>query len=207
MRREAEARTAERARVFARLRELSPVFVEAPRTRPEIVLQPLADEVRVWRANRIFGLQRLPMVQEENDDDGEADVNAPAEPRFVIAHRTFDRYVFGSLGGPESARILIESLQSQRIDSLVRQHRLSPDQKDKLVLAARGDVKRLYDGIDDARRQFELLRTDVDRCRRFLQTLQPLQHTLRLELDSESLVAKTLKKIVESDDDGARRPK
>jgi hypothetical protein len=211
IRREVQAISAERERVFARLRELAPAPGVAARVQPEIVLQRL-DDAKAMEAIRFLAIQRIRMVEadgdeNDDDDDNQADANAPRRARFIIARESFDRRLFGGLGVHDSSLAFVEALQSQRIEAIVRQHRLGPDQKEKLVLAARGDVKRLSDRIDDARRQFELLRTDFDRCRRFLQTLQPLQNALRqdLALDAESLVAKTLKRILQEGDGGRAR--
>jgi hypothetical protein len=80
-------------------------------------------------------------------------------------------------------------------------------EKEKVVLPARGDVKRLFDRIHDARKQFELLRADLKSGQRFLQVLHPLHRVLRRDLyDAGSVFAKALKKIAD-EGDGARLPK
>ena len=40
---------------------------------------------------------------------------------------------------------------------------LTAAQRDKLRLAGHGDIKRLVDGVEDARREFHLAKQDIDR--------------------------------------------
>jgi hypothetical protein len=212
IRREAEAKAAERARMFDRVKEMLPPAIVAPERGPVIMFEPLGG-ARPIRANRLAVAGRLVMMElqaDEHDEDvdAEADENSPARPRLVVAEQSFELAVFRSTGGgAEMARRSIESFQTRRIEQIVRKHRLSPDLQSKLVLAARGDVKRVFDQIDDSRRQFELLRTDVNRCRNFLRELQPFDAVVRQSLyDTGTLFAKTLKKILE-EDGGVRTPK
>ncbi len=187
MRREAEAMIAEREKVFARLKELSPAPAPAPLP------------VGAWTEPVIL-LERLPTLR----DGDEADVIAPP-PKFVVAAQTFDCYILGGTGGLDLSRAYLESILTGRIEAIDRQRRLNPDQKTKLVLAGRGDIKRLFDRIEDERKQFELLRTDIRGCQRFLRELEPLWRTRRQTFDDGSLFAKTLKKMVE-EDAAARTP-
>jgi len=189
MRREVEAMIAEREKLFARLKELAPAPVPAPAP------------VGAW-SEPVMMLERLPTL----GDYDEADVIAPPQPKFVVAEQTFDRYIFGGTGGLDWSRDFLESILTGRIQAIDRQRRLTPDQKTKLVLAGRGDIKRLFDQIEDERKQFELLRTDRRGCQRFLRELQPLWRTMRQAFDDGSLFAKTLKKMVEEDAAVARTP-
>ncbi len=179
MRREVEALVAEREKVFARLKELSPAPAPAP------------PPVGAWTVPVIL-LERLPT----QGDDDEADVIAQP-PKFIVAEQTFDRFILGGAGGPDSSRAFLESILTGKIEAIDRQRRLPPDQKKKLVLAGRGDIKRLFDRIEGERKQLELLRTDLRGCQRFLRELQPLWRTRWQTFDDGSLFAKTLKKILE----------
>ena len=90
----------------------------------------------------------------------------------------------------------MESLLTNKIDDIDRMSRLTPVQKKKLQLAGRGDIKRLLDRIEDERKTFEHLRTDLPRIEEFLMRLQPLRLTIRRgPFGSESLFAKTFKKM------------
>ncbi len=212
MRREAKAKIAERERVFDRIKQVLsrvPAPVAAPNAVQGIGLvqfDPLAGRVDVLRVNqginRFIMIQRLPTLEVADDDD--ADPNLGALPKFVVAEQTFEHCVFGSLGGRDSARKLLEAFQTRRIESIVQQQHLSPDKEKKLVLAARGDLKRLFDRVEESRKQFDLVRTDINRCRLFLQELQPIDRAMRQNLlDDESIFAKTLRRMIK-DDDGRR---
>lgn len=148
MRRESEARIAERERVFDRIKELAPAPVPAANVDREIVLRNRAELLRANRGvNGLLVIQVLPTPEVVHDDDAEG--NAPAQPKIVVAEQSFDRYMFGSFGGRDPARRSLESPQVRRVETIVRQHHLNADQEQKLLLAARGDVKR----IDDQRGQ------------------------------------------------------
>ncbi len=197
MRREAEAINAEREKLFKRLKELSPT--PAPARAPA----PARVPVGAWVVHPFIMVEQLPTLP----DDDEADVIARQQPKFVVARQTFDTYIFGSTGDLDSWRAHLESILTRKIAEIDRQRRLDPDQKTKLVLAGRGDIKRLFDRIEVERKQFEALRTDLRACQRFLRELPPLGRIMpQGPFDAESLFAKTLKKILE-EDRNTRTPK
>jgi hypothetical protein len=203
IRREVEAKAAERAREFDLVKELAPAPVAGPQPGPVIMLERLPDARRgkqVVAGGRLIILE----LQEDDhidDDDDAADEKLPRQPKIVVSEQSFELAVFRSVGGASSARKMIELFQTTQIEKIVRQHRLSAGQQSKLVLAARGDVKRIFDQIDESRNQFRLLKTDVNRCRNFLRDVEPFNlvvMTQRLS-DPETLFAKILKKITEDD--------
>jgi len=174
IRRETEVGIAERDKIFARLKELARASSRLRGVNPAIMLERVASK----------------------PDDDEADVAAPPRSRFMIAERTFDRYVLGGMADPDSARAYLESVLTERIDAIDPQHRLTPDQRNKLLLAGRGDIKHLFDQIEEERREFKRLRTDVRGCQIFLRELEPLVLSVQQgPFDADSLLAKTLKKM------------
>jgi len=188
IRREAAAMAADREKVFARLKELSPV--------------PAPARVGVWMVHPGM-FEELPTPR---DDDDEPDGIAPPPRRFIVAKQTFNQYILGGAGDPDS-RAHLESLLSRRIEAIDRQRRLTPAQKTKLLLAGRGDIKRLFDRIEDERKQFELLRTDLRACQLFLRELQPLAQTMQQgPFDDGSLFAKTLEKMLKAEAAVTRTP-
>jgi hypothetical protein len=204
IRREVLARTAERAREFDLVKELAPVPAAAPPADPLVLFERLPNAGPI-RANHVVGARGLRLMEPQEGDNGEdADGNSPAQPQIVVAEQSFELRVFRFTGGDAStARKLIESFQTNRIEKIAREHRLSPDEKSKLILAARGDLKRVFDRIDESRKQFRLLRTDFNRCRDFLLDLQPFHLIVSQSLDEpDTLLAKTLKKITAADGHG-----
>ena len=178
MRKEAEADKTRREQDFARIEALKP----APRQ--EVVIGPA-------------GISMLRVLDEQDQED-EPDENAPAERRFVVAEETFDRWLFGSTGDAESGHAYFEILLQRRLNDVNLVRELTPLQRKKLVLAGRGDIKRLFDRIEEERKEFHLVRTDFDRCGRFLRELQPLRVTIRQgPFEFGSIFAKTLKKMLD----------
>jgi hypothetical protein len=188
MRKEAEADQARREQGFARLEALKP----APR-----------EEVRIGPAGIL-----LFRVLDEQDQEDDQDENPPAERRFVVAEETFDRWLFGSTGDAESGRAYLETLLQRKLNDINLVRELTAAQRKKLILAGRGDIKRLFDRIEEERKEFRLVRTDSDRCGRFLQELQPLRVTIRQgPFELESIFAKTLKKMLDEGQLARRRAK
>jgi hypothetical protein len=178
MRREAEAERVRREQAFERLHDLKPAI------QPEVRIGPAG--IPLFR------------VVDEQDQEADPDENAPAEPRFVVAEETFDRWLLGSTGDTDSARAYLESLLQRKVDDINQVRKLSPAQRKKLILAGRGDIKRLFDRIEDERKEFHRLRTDADQCGEFLRELQPLRVTIRQgPFDFGSIFAKTLKKMLD----------
>jgi hypothetical protein len=177
MRREAEAAMKAREQQFARLRDLPPAPVQQVRIMPG------------GRVGRLLILQE-PVRLRLLEADG------PVDPRFIVASESFDQVVFGSTGDASTGRAHAHSRLDQLIDQVDQTRRLTPAQKQKLLLAGRGDIKRLFDTIEDKRQEFELLRSDLDRCEQFLNDLLPLRRRLVYgPFEAESLVRKTLAKI------------
>jgi len=178
MRKEAEADQARREQGFARLEALKP----APR-----------EELRIGPA----GIPLFRVLDEPDQEDNQ-DENAPAERRFVVAEETFERWLFGSTGDAESGRAYLEALLQRKLNDINLVRELTAVQRKKLILAGRGDIKRLFDRIEEERKEFHVVRTDPDRCGRFLQELQPLRVTIRQgPFEFGSIFAKTLKKMLD----------
>jgi hypothetical protein len=189
MRREAEARERERLDGFARLRALP----AAPR---EGRLEVLPGGIVVRR-----------FLEVEQEEEDEPDEKAPPRPRVVISEESFDQCLFGTTGDTKSGHVYLESLLRRRIDDLDRMRGLTPAQKKKLFLAGRGDIKRLFDLIEEERKEFEQVRTDADRCERFFRELQPLRLTIRQgPFEFGSIFDKALRKMIGEQQAAGRRP-
>jgi hypothetical protein len=195
LRREAEAGIKERENDFARLKALPPA---APRALPVVrrgidanrAGVPFPDNLAVVRGGVLVRLARVPTDRVANDED------EPPGPQFLVTQETFDFNVFGTTGDVDPARAYMETLLTKKIYEIGWNRPLTSVQNKKLQLAGRGDIKRLLDRIEDERKTFEHLRTDLDRCEEFLMRLQPLRLAIRRgPFGSESLFVKTLKKM------------
>jgi hypothetical protein len=185
IRREVEVYRAEREQVFAKIKALRPA--------PQQALGVVAG-----------GIVIREYLLEPADDDKEGEKGQA--PRVVVAAESFDRWLFGSTGDVESGHIYMESILKRKIAELDQMRRLTLAEKKKLLLAGRGDIKRLFDRIEEERKEFELVRMDTDKCERFLLDLSPLRVTIHQgPFDFQSIFAKTCRKMLDERDPNKRR--
>jgi hypothetical protein len=195
IRREAEAAGRRHQQAFERLRKLAPAHVEHDAALLRV--QHLLRAVELRRA-RGFG-DRLESDPAEDEDavgpDGPIQDQLPRRPRFLVPSSYFDALVFG--GVPEhEMRARLLSVLLRRIKYINDTYALTAAQEQKLLLAGKGDLKRLFDEVEDERGVFEQARRDEDRLRDFLRELAPLRARLGPDLfDSQSLFSKTLWKL------------
>ncbi|MGP0065428.1 MAG: hypothetical protein ACLQGP_17720 [Isosphaeraceae bacterium] len=91
---------------------------------------------------------RSARAQGKTDDE-----EAPA-PAFRASDRQIFDWIFASDGDIDSARKLTESRLKSRIDDIDHHCGLNPDQRKKLVMAGRGDIKRFFDRVQETRNRF-----------------------------------------------------
>jgi hypothetical protein len=104
----------------------------------------------------------------------------------------FDQWVFNRQGGAASARSRLETMLALHIDELNRACGLSPAQVRKLQLAGRGDVKRFFDRVEEAKRRFLVSPNNPNN--NIWNEINPLQTAINVGLFGEdSIFAKTIK--------------
>jgi hypothetical protein len=188
MRREAEIRAAAREGAFRRIAEIPnpPPFVQERFEFANWVIVRGVHRPTGRNMPASLSLDRIGQLLEEEPDQADWLIHE-------VAAETFDPYLFGPSTGPESVRAYFGKLLERRLNELALYRELTLDQRKKLLLAGRGDIKRLFDRIETARSQFLVLRSDVRRCMDFLATLDPLRQELRRgPFGDGSLFAKTL---------------
>ncbi len=150
----------------------------------------------MWRRDRLLFL--VPMMlgllgtdrPARAQDEAEPKVEQPAQPDEAMTDDPFDQRIYGP-GGPGAARNRIESDLAGEIGRIDQMYRLSPDQKKKLSVAGRGDIKRLFDRAEQAK---AILHRSKGVLIRIPRELRPLPNQVQLDLfGGESLFAKTLK--------------
>ncbi len=110
--------------------------------------------------------------------------------------RHFDEWAFGGVAGARRFRVRLENLLRNKIDEVEQMFVLTAAQRDKLRLAGHGDIKRLLDAIEDARREFDKAKHDIDRLREVQKDLRSVD--LRVSsgpFELGSLFHKTLLKM------------
>lgn len=195
VRREAEAGIKQRENDFAKLKALR---LEPPGNFPAIGRGIAVDRAGVAFPDNLAVLKggvflHLVLVRAHGDANDE---DARPEPRIFVAPETFDLHLFGSTGDAQSARAYLRKLLTGKIDVIDGTSRLAPAQRKKLLLAGRGDIERLLEKVEDERKTFEQLNTDLNRCQKFLMELEPLRRMIRRgPFGPDSLLSKTLNKM------------
>jgi hypothetical protein len=109
-----------------------------------------------------------------------------------------DNWVFGRFGGAAVARGRFDAALALRIDDLERTLGMTEAQKKKLKLAGRGDIKRVFDRVEELKRKFRLNQNDPQS--NIWQAMQPLQVEINAGLFGESSIfQKTIAKTLTSD--------
>jgi len=113
----------------------------------------------------------LPMSRDCVADDDTDKAEKPVEVERVLLvekGESFDRWILQSVrGGTEVrnvavARAELELQLKAKLEELTRDCELNDAQRQKLELAARGDIKRFFDQVDEGRRRFVAARVPAD---------------------------------------------
>lgn len=142
-------------------------------------------------------------AQEADDDDAPEVPAAAAGPfavrhHFMVSDQNFEMGVYGNLRTTAAARAQFGQAFSLRTDEIEKACGLTGTQKDKLLLAARGDMKRFFDRVEERRQAFQLAKTDQVKYQEFHQSLTPLRQTLAKGLFGEgSLFSKTVRSTLD----------
>ncbi len=138
-------------------------------------------------------------AQDADDDEPEA-APAPAVVRqhFMVSDQSFESGVFGSLRTAAAARAQFGQSFSLRADEIEHACGLNETQKEKLLLAARGDMKRFFDRVEEKRKEFQLARTDPHKYQEFFQGLAPIRQAIAKGLFGDgSLFSKTIRSTLD----------
>ncbi len=197
IRREAEAERRRGEADFERLRKLPPA--PAGEALPVRVVRARGG-VRIARVGGLWLRLEPEPVRGEDEDlgdglAGQQDNAGRREQRALVPASYFDDLVFGG-GQEENIRDALVQALKRRIRYLKEGYALTPAQEQKLLLAGKGDLKRLFDEIANERQNFEQARADEDRLREFLRDIAPLRFRLSANVfDGPSLFSKTLQKM------------
>ncbi len=84
------------------------------------------------------------------------------DPALQAFADEFDQSVLGGTGAPAATaqRRWLDAVMAKKVTAINRVCGLSEEQKQKLELAGRGDIKRLVDRIDALRRKFQTIRRE-----------------------------------------------
>jgi hypothetical protein len=154
--------------------------------------------VAVWVS--IVTLGGSARAQDESDEEDQVEANA-AGVAFIQQQpgiEQFEQWVFNRMGGAGIARNRLNAGLELHIDEIDRFCAITEVQKRKLRLAGRGDIKRFFDRVDEAKRRY--LRVMNDQNHNIWQDVQPLQSELNGGLfGEESIFTKTVKKTLSNE--------
>jgi hypothetical protein len=155
-------------------------------------------EVRLDAGQEVFILEDLlPADEDQRDRDDQEEEQASPAPDLIVSDEVFARWVFG-MGEARDARRRLEEVLGTRVDEVEGTYQISPAQKRKLELAGRGDIKRLFDHIQEKRKELDRLEANETKTRRFvIGELLPLRARIRQGPFGEgSIFSKTLNKML-----------
>lgn len=151
----------------------------------------------------ISGIGRVVYAQDEPEPENPQRVQAQADAWSRMTDEQFEQWIFGKSIG--AACRAYESWLSKEIEAADRRYWLAPDQKRKLEVAGRGDMKRLFDRCEEAKERLRHAGGDLRRIDAAMQELRDFQADPHARLfGEESLFAKTLRKTLNPDQVAAR---
>jgi hypothetical protein len=145
-------------------------------------------------------------AQDDFEEDAEVEA-ANAQGMVFIQQQQpgieqFEQWVFNRMGGAGIARNRLNAALELHIDEINRVCGMSDVQRRKLLLAGRGDIKRFFDRVDEAKRRY--VRVMNDQNHNIWEDIQPLQNALNVGIFVEdSIFAKTVKNTL-SDEQAAK---
>jgi hypothetical protein len=154
--------------------------------------------ILLWLAATLIaslGMAGAARAQDEAEPEAEPAVEAQPEFQLQMTDDQFEQWI---LGKPlETARRLFESWLTKEIERNDRRYWLTPVQKKKLEVAGRGDMKRLFDRIQEAKDRFRSTGGKFNQIGPILQEMQAFQQAPHIYLfGDESMLGKTLKKTL-----------
>jgi hypothetical protein len=115
------------------------------------------------------------LARAQDEDEPKPQVNAEPPRPIMVRDDEFDRWVFSLVGGKDAARLRLESILTTRVEKIARQCALTELQKRKLLLAGRGDIKRLFDRVEEMRAKLDGDANDPAAYLQFIEELRPLR--------------------------------
>jgi hypothetical protein len=134
-------------------------------------------------------------AQQPDDDEDDPKDNKADNMRgqVVFADENFDQWIFQDGSGVFNPRRRLDQLLALRLDDIDRACRLTREQRRKLELTARGDVKRFFVLYEKVKRKFQLVKNDQQKMQEIWRDINPLQSMMQSGMfDDDSLLVKSL---------------
>lgn len=111
-----------------------------------------------------------PVVEDEEDE-----VVPMQQFGFVMPEENFEQWIFQRHGNAAQARVALKSTLQMQIDAVDRDCQLTDAQKQRLLLAGKGDMSRFFDRVEQVRKKFRAVKNDQQKFNEIWQHIQPLQ--------------------------------
>jgi hypothetical protein len=111
----------------------------------------------------------------EDDEVVDGPIVPNMQQQVQFARIDFDQWLFQPSGNAAQALQRIETQVKLQLAELDRVSQLTAAQRQKLELAARGDMQRFQDAVEVLRRKFNAVKDDQNAANQMWQEIQPLQ--------------------------------
>jgi hypothetical protein len=171
---------------------------------PRVIRGHAVESAVIYGVVLVFG--ELPVAEGPAADDAPVDEPPRPKQRVIVFSGSFDELVYGSGSNAVDARTRLDACLEQKVEKIDRISGLTDTQRQKLQLAGRGDLKRLFDRAERLRamcdRGAEI--ADVNQFQKWTEELKSETNALRHSLaagpfDAGSLMAKCMKTVLTAD--------
>jgi len=122
-----------------------------------------------------FAAALAPCRGAAGDDDEIGVVSPVPQPEVDNWDANFDQWVFPGVTSAAAGRQRLETQVKMHLAEIDRSCQLADQQRERLQLAARGDLQRFLDQVEALRRKFEVTKRDNEAMGQLWQEIQPLQ--------------------------------
>ncbi len=150
----------------------------------------------------VLALAAAPARADDDDDLIDKSAKPAANEREIIfaapgVDQNIDNWVYGNDDGANSVQETLESRLQMKTGPLARTFNLSDNQKQKLLLAGRGDIRRFLGRVEQLKSRYHRNRLTVDDWRVVRQESLHLRASLSgLFAGDSALFAKTLSSVL-----------
>lgn len=135
----------------------------------------------------------IPICLFAAEDDKELVAPQAAAAGFMIEESNFDQWIFQGSPNADVGKARIRAFLNLKVDELSRICQLTSAQKQKLMLAGQGDIKRFLDQVEVVRKKFLKVQRDQEQFNQIWQDISPLQQKQTAGLfGTTSFLAKTI---------------
>lgn len=132
-------------------------------------------------------------------------LHPPERPAFLIDERQFNLFAFGNTRSADTLRQDLNAQAKARVNEIEHDCHLSPEQVEALRFAARGDIERFFNLIDQKRDDLIGKSVEQEKLNEIVQELQVLRQTYQTGLFAgDALLEKVAATMLDSEQSARR---